>query len=238
LSSRVFASGNANLFNPDGIVVTRHYVFVVYQNNSDADATKPSTIVKYDHEGHLLGAVNLLGRCDGMRIDPDTHQLWALLNNDGLNGSPPRQPLLYTVDPRTLAPKLYTFGPIQPHGGGYDDIAFVNGHAYFSDSSPVFTGINDKPVIVEAMLTSSGTVSIKPVLNGNAVGLDAATGKTGPLNLTDPDSLAVNSSNDVVLVSEGDQQLAVVSNRAPVSTTSRGRAGRTARSSSPTRSST
>jgi hypothetical protein len=213
LSTHVFARGNANLFTPDGIVVTKRYVFVVYQNNSDADVTKPSTIAKYDHDGHLLGAINLLGRCDGMRINPATHQLWALLNNDGLNGSPPRQPLLYTIDPRTLQPTKYVFGPTQPHGGGYDDIAFVKGHAYFSDSSPAFTGtINTLPVIVEAKLNSNGTVSIYPILNGNAVGLDTATGKTGPLNLTDPDSLAVDSNNNLVMVSEGDQQLAIVSN--------------------------
>lgn len=214
LSSRVFTSGNAHLFNPDGIVVTRRDVFVVYQNNSDADPTKPTTIVKYDREGHLLGAVNLLGRCDGMRINPETHQLWALLNNDGLNGTPPRQPLLYTIDPRTLATKLYRFGPLQPHGGGYDDIAFVDGHAYFSASSPTLNsaGVDDKPVIVEAVLTSSGTVSIKPILYGNAFGFDATAGTFGRLHLNDPDSLAVDSSHDVVLVSEGDQQLAVVKN--------------------------
>jgi hypothetical protein len=94
----------------------------------------PSYIVKYDRSGNMLGQVPLIGRCDGMRLNPYTNQLWVLLNNDGLNGKPARQPRLYTVDPSTLVATLYNFPPVQPHGGGYAAPALVAAVAACPDS--------------------------------------------------------------------------------------------------------
>src|SRR5450755_803661 len=112
----------------------------------------PSTIVKYDRAGHIVDSVAIEGRCDGLRLNPDTKKLWALFNNDGQNGNPKRQPLLYTIDPKTLAATKYAFPAVQPHGGGYDDIAFIDGQAFLSASSPTLTaaGINEKPIVVSA----------------------------------------------------------------------------------------
>ncbi len=195
----VFANGTSKLFNPDGIVVTKDAVFVDYQNASDTQSV-PSTIVKYGRDGHLLGSVEILGRCDGLRLNPYTHKLWALVNNDGLNGSPPRQPALFVIDPGTLAAQRYAFATAkQPHGGGYDDMAFLHGRAFFSASSPTLNGkINDKPIVVEATLQTS-VVTIRPILYGNA----------GGANVTDPDSMAV-VGDQLVVVSEGDSQIVFV----------------------------
>ncbi len=201
---QLFASGNASLFNPDGIVVTKHAVFVDYQNASDTMPT-PSTIVKYSRDGHMLAAVNINGRCDGLRLNPYTHKLWALVNNDGQNGSPPRQPALYVIATNTLQATKYAFqSSTQEHGGGYDDLAFIGGQAYFSASAPTLTaaGVNDKQIAVEAELVGN-KVAVSPIAFGN----------TGSLvNIADPDSLAVDNANDLIIVSEGDGQLVTVRN--------------------------
>lgn len=205
----VFARGSTNLYNPDAVVVTRHFVFVDYQNDSDTAPTS-SIIVKYDRAGHQLGLVAVFGRCDGMRYNPYAHKLWALVNNDGANGSPPRQPALFVIDPKTLEKTKYAFPATQEHGGGYDDLAFVNGRAFASASAPTLTaaGINDKQAVVQLQLRA-GTVSVTPLFYGNATGRDIVTGKVGPLNISDPDSLAV-AGTSLVVVSEGDGQLAIV----------------------------
>ena len=207
--THIFARGNAKLYNPDAIVVTRHFVFVDYQNDSDTAPTS-SIIVKYDRAGNVLGQVSVFGRSDGMRYDPYTHKIWALVNNDGANGSPPRQPALFVIDPMTLAKTEYRFPATQQHGGGYDDLAFVNGKAFASASAPTLTaaGINNRQAVVKLTL-GAGTVSTTPVFFGNSIGLDVASGKVGHLNFADPDSLAV-SGTSLVVVSEGDGQLAIV----------------------------
>jgi hypothetical protein len=207
----IFAQGSSSLYNPDAVVVTSTNVYVAFQNNSDTVRGVPSYIVKYDRSGNMLGQVPLVGRCDGMRLNPYTNQLWALLNNDGLNGHPARQPLLYTVDPTSLVPTLYHFPSVQPHGGGYDDIAFANGRAFISASSPVLNsqGINDKPAILEVRL-HAGNAEIKPVVYGNTYGFNIPTHTFGQLNITDPDSMMLDSHGDVVLSSEGDAQLIFV----------------------------
>lgn len=208
--TRVFARGNAKLFNPDAIIVTKPFVYVDYQNDSDTAPTS-SVIVKYDRaSGRTLGKVDIFGRCDGMRFDPYTKTIWALVNNDGANGSPPRQPALFVIDPRTLAKTQYAFPSTQQHGGGYDDLAFVNGRAFASASSPTLlgSGINNKQAVVQLVL-GAGTVTPTPIFFGNSTGLDLATGKVGPLNISDPDSLAVYGKS-LVVVSEGDAQIAIV----------------------------
>ena len=210
---KLFVNGNAKLYNPDGIVVTQKYVFIDWQGQSD-HLPGPSTIVKYDLTGKRLGAVAITGRCDGLRMNPATHMLWATFNNDGLNGNPPRQPQLYTIDPRTLTTNLYEFPKVQPHGGGYDDIAFVGGQAFLSASSPTLNshGINNKAIVVTATLTNTGLVSIAPIINGNATVFDENTMTYGPMNFTDPDSLAVDANHDLVVVGDNDQQLLIIKN--------------------------
>lgn len=216
----VFARGNKALFNPDGIVVTKTNVYVDYQNSSDTTPA-PSIVAKYDRNGKLLMTVKLDGRSDGLRLNPYTNVLWALVNNDGRNGSPPRQPKLYTIDPASLKATLYTFPATSPHGGGYDDIAFQGGNAYFSASSPTLNGgINDKPIVAEAVLQGSNVV-LKSVVNGNVMGLDITSGKVMQLNITDPDSMAVDNKNNVVLVSEGDAQVVFLGNAGGMPTVAR-----------------
>jgi hypothetical protein len=178
------------LYNPDAVVVTSTDVFIAYQNNSDTVKGVPSIIVKYSRAGAMEGQVSLIGRCDGMRMNPYTNQLWAPLNNDGLNGKPARQPLLYTIDPTTLTATVHHFPAVQPHGGGYDDLAFAHGHAFISASSPILNshGINNKPAIDMASLRGSHVI-VTPVVWGNTYGWDIPSHRLMQLNITDPDSM-------------------------------------------------
>jgi hypothetical protein len=210
---QLFIRGNTKLFNPDGIVITTRFVFVDWQGQSD-HLPGPSTIVKYDRAGRVLGSIAIEGRCDGLRLNPGTGKLWALFNNDGQNGNPKRQPLLYTIDPSTLAATKYEFGPVQPHGGGYDDIAFIDGRAFLSASSPTLTaaGFNDKPIVVMATLATAGRVQIAPIIKGDARVLNANTGAVTTMNFSDPDSLAVDAHNNLVVVGDNDQELLIIKN--------------------------
>jgi hypothetical protein len=64
-----------------------------------------------------------------LRLDPTTHQLWALQNEDS-------NPNLMVIDPATGFTVKYTFADKPPHGGGYDDIVFTKGAVYLSAPNP------------------------------------------------------------------------------------------------------
>jgi len=114
---RLFAKGSGAQSNPDSIVVDGQKVFVGYQNVTAKDGTdhKASTVVQYDLSGKKLKTFDVPGHQDGMRMDPATHLLWSMSNEDG-------HPQLVTIDPSTAAHKTYGFAPTA-HGGGYDDSA-------------------------------------------------------------------------------------------------------------------
>jgi len=114
------------LFNPDGIVVTQNYVFVDWQGQSTI-CPAPSTDRQIRSPWKLVGRLPSRAAANGLRLNPATNCCGRRSTNAGLNGKPKRQPLLYTIDAKTLTTKLVTFPAIQPHGGGYDDLAFING---------------------------------------------------------------------------------------------------------------
>jgi hypothetical protein len=74
-----------------------------------------------------------------MRADPSTHLLWVTSCEDG-------NPKMNTVDPTSGTVTPYTF-PATPHGGGYDDLYFVNGTAFIAASNPTLdkNGVNVFP---------------------------------------------------------------------------------------------
>jgi hypothetical protein len=112
------------------------------------------------------------------------------------------------INPKTAKTKLYKFGPAL-HGGGYDDIVFLSGKVYISASNPA-KNPNTGPAIVSVTL-GNGTASVKPVLSGSAEAIDLLTDKATKLNLQDPDSMTVDPLGDIVLDSQADQELIVVS---------------------------
>jgi hypothetical protein len=190
---------------PDSITATNSSIYVGFGNGGEpgGGSAVPSTIIKYDFNGNIqtIGYVN--GHNDGLKINPQTGDLWALQNEDA-NAN------LVILDAGTLATKKKYFIGTGPHGGGYDDIVFLNGNVYFSASNPQHNP-NNEPAITQ-FTTSGNSFTLTPVLYGNASAIDIPTGQQVTLNLQDPDSMTFNFGGDIVLDSQGDGELVVVRN--------------------------
>jgi hypothetical protein len=163
------------------------HVWVGYGNggNSDGSNGAKSQIVEYSSAGKVKRNLTVTGRNDGLRLDPTTHQLWALQNEDS-------NPNLVVIDPATGFTVKYTFADKPPHGGGYDDIVFTKGAVYLSASNPTLDakGNSIGPSIVRATLVAANhTVEVTPVLSGTPIADNIPFGTDSRLNLTDPDSM-------------------------------------------------
>ena len=135
-------------------------------------------------------------------MNPTTHVLWTTSNEDG-------NPAFATIDPASDKVTIYTF-PAPPHQGGYDDLYFLNGKAFVAASNPTLdsNGNNNFPAVDLITLNDSNhTISLKPILMGNATATDSISKQSVTLNLTDPDSLSTDGKGDLVLVSQGDSEL-------------------------------
>jgi hypothetical protein len=198
-----FATAPKGLSAPDSIAVLGDVVFVGYGDGHAADGSDglKSQIVEYDMYGNIERIYQVLGHNDGLKVDPSTNLLWALQNEDA-------NPRLVIIDPKTQKQRNFVFGPT-PHGGGYDDIVFRDCQVFISASNPS-KNPNTGPAIVKARL-GNGTVQVTPVLAGNAAAIDIPTDATVQLNLQDPDSMTLDLTGDIVLDSQADQELIVVS---------------------------
>jgi hypothetical protein len=166
-----------------------------------------STVVEYDMKGKILNHWSVPGHSDGMRVDPSTHLVWTTSCEDG-------NAKFATIDPSSGNVTPYTFPPA-PHGGGYDDLYFVNGTAFVAASNPSLdsNGANRNPAIDKIALGSNGKLIVTPVLAGNATAADLLNHNTpGPMTLTDPDSMSIDNTGQLVLVSQGDSLLVFVKN--------------------------
>jgi hypothetical protein len=205
----LFASSTSSYSNPDSLVVADGNVFIDYQNKTAKDCTdkNSSTVVEYTMDGKVMNTFSIPGHSDGMRLDPTTHLLWTTSCEDG-------NPKFATIDPKSGTITPYGF-PAAPHGGGYDDLYFLNGNAFIAASAPNLdsTGNNPFPAVDQITL-SNGKVVLTPILKGNAKAMDNTTkpASTVTLNLTDPDSLSTDNKGDLVLVSQGDSELIIIGN--------------------------
>ncbi len=207
-SATVFASGSAvGGTAPDSITTDGSHVWVEYGNN--ASSTLPpgtggsSTIAEYDMSGKVLNTFSIAGSADGLRYNAATNQVWALQNQDSNSQ-------LTTINAATGAATQYTYTSQTP-GRGYDDVAFVGGKAYLSYTNPANPANPADSVIVQATL-GNGTISVSPVLAGNATGTNTATGLTGTIIANDPDSLNLRPDGSLLLTSEADGTLTTVKN--------------------------
>ena len=205
----VFARGvNGSYSAPDSIAVVGKHVFIGYGDGNDPGGLdgKSNQIVEYSLDGKVEYIYTVKGHNDGLKVNPQTHMLWSMQNED-------TNPNLVIIDPETHEQTLYTFAAPPAAGGGYDDITFRNGKAYFSASNPTPSGNNlfTNPAIVEASIAGT-TISVTPTLMGNATATDVVTGSTVTLNLSDPDSMTLTPSNDILLDSQGDSELILVHN--------------------------
>jgi len=204
---KVWAKGTSDFTNPDSIEVDRGHVWVGYQNvtSKTGGDGKSSTVVEYDAEGHLLRKFAVLGHCDGLRVDPATHTVWASSNEDG-------NPGLVSIDQESGKITTYSFDPTA-HGGGFDDMAFLNGRMFIAASNPNLdaSGVNVFPAVDE--VTFNGTkVVLTPVLMGNASAIDTMSGQAVTLNEVDPDSMSIDASGNLVLVNQAGSELVFIAN--------------------------
>ena len=199
----VFATSVANVyFQPDSIAVLDDHIYIGFGNGAAPDGSdgKSSTIVEYDRNGNVITTYSVKGHNDGLKVNPETKELWAMQNEDA-------NPNLVIINPVSKAMTVYTFGPT-PHGGGYDDIAFRGKDVFLSASNPQFNP-NTAPAIVRASIQGS-MVNVSPVLMGNAVATDVPTDTPVTLNLQDPDSMRFDRLGDLVLDSQADGELIIV----------------------------
>jgi hypothetical protein len=200
---KTFATAPSGLSAPDSIAVVDKHVFVGYGDNHAPDGSDGlnSQIVEFTMDGSIVHIYTVPGHNDGLKLDPITHRLWALQNEDA-------KPNLVIIDPRNHHQSAaYPFNAT-PHGGGYDDIVFRGCKVYISASNPS-RNPNTGPAIVSARL-DDGVVKIEPLLPGDATAIDVPTGATIKLNLQDPDSMTLDPQGNIVLDSQADQELIYV----------------------------
>ncbi|HEV2442375.1 MAG TPA: hypothetical protein VGT07_07620 [Steroidobacteraceae bacterium] len=198
----VFAAAPSGLSAPDSVVVFEDHVFVGYGDGHQPDGSDglDSQVVEYKMDGTWVHTFTVHGHNDGLKVDPYTNELWALQNEDA-------NPNLVIIDPRSGRQREYLFGPT-PHGGGYDDMVFRGCKTYLSASNPA-NNPNMEPAIVSAWIDGS-MVNVAPLLMANASAIDLPTGQSVTLNLQDPDSMTLNPLGDIVLDSQADQMLIIV----------------------------
>jgi hypothetical protein len=189
-------------FQPDSIAAVGGRIFIGFGNGAAPDGSdgKSSTIVEYDAAGNVLKTFSVVGHNDGLKVDPRTQKLWAIQNED-------KNPNLVIIDPITASQTLYTFSST-PHGGGYDDVAFIGNEIFISASNPA-NNPNTAPAIVRATISGS-TVNVSSVMVGTATATDIPTDSPVALNLLDPDSMHFDPFGDLVLDSQSDAELVIV----------------------------
>jgi hypothetical protein len=154
--------------NPDSVVVDGNHVFIDYQNTTAKDCTdtNSSTVIEYDMRGKILGHWTVAGHSDGMRVDPAAHLIWTTSCEDG-------NPKFATIDATSGTVTPYTF-PSPPHGGGYDDLFFLDGSVFVAASNPTLdaSGNNPNPAIDKIAIGANGQLTLTPVLDGYANATD------------------------------------------------------------------
>lgn len=206
---------------PDDIAVDQsgQHVFVGYQNGTAKDGTdgKKSTIVEFNASGKLLHYWQTPGHNDGLKIDPVTGKVWALQNEAG-------NPNLVVIDPSTTAAISYTFAPPDnganppkpPKPGGYDDIAFLNGKVYMTESYPADS---HGSAVVQVRLPAKPAVNNQVIIVSRVLPLTTtatdSSGHTVNLALGHPDSMTVSGNNLVFTSQAPDNEVLTIHNPGP-----------------------
>jgi len=214
-SGTVFATGQNGATQPDSITIGKDALWAEYGNGaSSTGAAGSSTIVEYSLGGQIENTYTIAGSADGLRIDPNTGIVFALQNQDANS-------TVSLIDPNAGT----VSGPLSyaatSAARGYDDAAFVNGGVYLSYTNP--TGSGD--AVVQKLLNGDqpiGTLVTSGILADGATGTNIKTGQTDqPIPLSDPDSLTSTAGGSLVLSSEADKALTVISDPGTVAQSER-----------------
>jgi hypothetical protein len=199
----VFARGTAvDASAPDSITVSKDSVWVSYANGAVSTGGQgSSTIVQYDLHGNVQSKYVIPGSVDGLKIDPRSHLVWALQNQDGNS-------TLTVIDPVTGITPQATYA-VQSATRGYDDVVFTEDQVFLSYTNPQ----NPTDPTIQLLTKGSNPITLTTVLTMGATGTNMATGKPNqPTKQNDPDSLKLTPSGDLQLSSGDDGQLIFVRN--------------------------
>ncbi len=201
----VFATGPSGTSGLDSLTTTFDgSIWAEYGNGADSTGKfGSSTIVRYAPDGTALGSDTIAGSVDGLKTDPATGQVWALINQDGNSQ-------LSLIDPATGAVGAPLSYGVTSATSGYDDVAFANGQAYLSYTNPANPG---DPVLQQLDNGNMplGALSVSDLLALGDTGTNIATGKSEAIPLNDPDSLKSISGGSLVLSSGSDNAFTIVS---------------------------
>jgi phospholipase C len=178
-------------------------IYASYANGSAKDGSAGSSnIVEYTLAGAVVHTYTIAGHSDGLKVDPLTHLVWSLQNEDA-------NPTLFLIDPVAQTQTQYTLAPTL-NGGGYDDITFAGGNAYLTESNPS-KNPNTDPAVVQVTLNNiTHQAVVTTVLLGNANATNLVTNVTAPLNLQDPDSMTADQYGNLVLTSQSDDEIVTI----------------------------
>lgn len=198
-SETTFASGGpVGGASPDSLAFASGDLWVAYTNGADSTgAAGSSTVVEYSPTGAVLQTFTLAGYVDGLKLDPYTHQVWAMQNQDGNS-------TLTTIDPKTgvVSSPLTYADPSATQG--YDDVVFQGSKVYLSRTNPTGPGEATLVSLTGGGRDLDGPLATTPVLLSGATGLDTVTGQMEVIPQNDPDSLKAGLSGDLLFTSGDD----------------------------------
>ena len=205
-TTTVFATGGAVGANsPDSVTFGNNSLWVEYGNGaSSTGGSGSTTIVQYGLNGSVLHAYTIAGSVDGLKYNPNTGQVWALQNQDANS-------TLTIINPTTGTTSSFTYGALYNSMSGtrgLDDVVFNGSQTFMSVTNPA-SGTD--PVVVQLTNLVSPLLQ-SAILTMGATGTNRATGSTGPIPATDPDSLKLGPNGSLILTGEGDHALMFINN--------------------------
>jgi hypothetical protein len=230
----VFAEAPGTL-RPDDLLQLGNTLFVVYQDNNDNPdgtiaagvASAQSEVIEYDLHGNVIQTFDVPGHPDGL-VAYNATTVWVSSNEDA-------NPLITAIDTSTNTTKtLKSDVATLPHGGGLDDMKLIGGVVYASGSNPTLTftpvpnlapystdtsgstavnGVSTEPAIYAISLNADGiTFHATPVLMSSTPATLLPGNTAVTLNMTDPDSSAIDPNGDLVTVSQQDSEIVFIHN--------------------------
>ena len=201
--SSVFAHGPSGTSGIDSLTTSNSSIWAEYGNGADSTGLSgSSTIVQYAPDGTVLTTDSIPGSVDGLKTNPVTGRVWALVNQDGNSQ-------LRLIDPATGsvgAPLSYA---VTSDMRGYDDAAFTNGQVYLSYTNPANPGDSTVQLLANGNMPQDNLM-VSNVLAQGDTGTNIATGKTEAIPLSDPDSLKSIPGGGLLQSSGEDNTFAIV----------------------------
>lgn len=202
-----------SILSVDGLDGGRPVLWTAYQNGIGPDGTPSacctqSTVAGYDAAtGALIKTVAVTGKIDGLRADTANHRLVVTVNEDANSA-------LNVINVVTGSVTAFTYSPDPESSGGNggtDSISFWHGGLCVSHSNP--DAVTQAAVYRVSLDWTTHVASLTALFNDDGSAVDAVTGTSAPLALTDPDTTATvpadapRFAGQLMLNSQGDGQM-------------------------------